>query len=370
MTISIADLARPVLIAVGAVLMFGLPLRGIGIGNDVGGVAFPALAGKYAQASKGGDARYFEQTGKMVSGEFLRTFDADGLEQIGYPISDEMRDGDLTVQYFERVRMEYHPELASTGNTVELTRLGAQFAHAEGFPQVQPFAGAQGNVFVPETGHSLATPFLEYWSGHGGVGLFGYPISEAETENGLYVQWFERARFEYHPELRGTQWAVQLTQLGSIAYGAASGVVAEQAVVGTGGDEGMQGQERELLALVNSKRAEVGVMPLTAAGPLVQIARGRSSDMAQRNYFAHVTPEGRTFLDMLHEQNVAFGFAGETIAYNNAQGDQTVQLAMDTFLNSPAHMAILLDPQFEFAGTGFARTGDGRNYLSVIVTRR
>jgi uncharacterized protein YkwD len=305
----------------------------------------------------------------MVSGDFLRTFDKDGLAQIGYPISDEMTDGGLTVQYFERARMEYHPEMAGTDALVQLSRLGAQFASPDAFPQVQSFAGAPGNAYIPETGHSLATPFLEYWSNHGGLEMFGYPISEAGTQNGLYVQWFERTRMEYHPELKGTEWAVQLTQLGSIAYGRASGAVTEQAV-GTSGDMGMLEQENKLLALVNSKRAEAGAMPLTAVAPLVQLAHGRSSDMAQRNYFSHASPEGRSFLDMLHEQNISFGFAGETIAYNNAAPDQTVQLALDTFMNSPSHRAILLDPQFDYAGTGFVVDGNGQNYLTVIVIRK
>lgn len=369
MTTPTSYFARPVLIAVGTLLLFGLPINGLRIGGGKT-LDLPMLTGKYAASIKGADARYFEQTGKMVSGDFLRTFDKDGLAQIGYPISDEMTEGDLTVQYFERARMEYHPEAASTGAAVQLSRLGAELAYTTEFPQVQSFSGAPGNVYVPETGHSLATPFLEYWSNHGGLEMFGYPISEAGTQNGLYVQWFERARMEYHPELKGTQWAVQLTQLGSIAYAKASGMVTEQAAMGTNSDMGMLELESKLLALVNGKRAEAGVMPLTAVAPLVQIAHGRSRDMAQRNYFAHVTPEGRTFLDVLHEQNVDFGFAGETIAFNNAPADQTVQLAMDTFVNSPSHMAILLDPQFDYAGAGFAGAGDGQNYFTVIVTRK
>jgi hypothetical protein len=45
---------------------------------------------------------------------------------------------------------------------------------------------------------------LKYWQSHGGLDLFGYPISEEiYGENGwpYAVQYFQRARFEYHPEL-------------------------------------------------------------------------------------------------------------------------------------------------------------------------
>ena len=46
---------------------------------------------------------------------------------------------------------------------------------------------------------------MAYWNAHGGLAQFGYPISELITEtldNGqpYQVQYFERARFELHPE--------------------------------------------------------------------------------------------------------------------------------------------------------------------------
>ncbi|HST05116.1 MAG TPA: CAP domain-containing protein, partial [Chloroflexia bacterium] len=321
---------QPALVAFTALLLFGLPTYGQILSPQAWDLTSPAHISRYTAALKSDYQRYFEQTGKLVSGDFLRTFDKDGLAQIGYPISDEMTDGGLTVQYFERARMEYHPEMAGKDAAVQLTRLGAQLAPSRAFSQVQPFTDTPGDAYVPETGHSLATPFLEYWRDHGGLDIFGYPISEALTQDGLYVQWFERARMEYHPEHKGTEWAVQLTQLGSVAYNQAYGTAAEQVVVSPDGSIGMDEQEGRLLALINSKRAEAGIMPLTEDSSLGGIARSRSSDMAERSYFSHITPEGRTFMDLLHEQNIAFGFAGEAITRNNAQPEQTVQLAMDT----------------------------------------
>jgi hypothetical protein len=48
----------------------------------------------------------------------------------------------------------------------------------------------------------VGEPFLSYWQANGGVRIFGYPISARFTdENGLVVQWFERARMELHPHL-------------------------------------------------------------------------------------------------------------------------------------------------------------------------
>ena len=54
----------------------------------------------------------------------------------------------------------------------------------------------------------MAPEFVDYWRNHGGLPVYGYPISEAFNEvspsNGrtYLVQYFERNRFEYHPELQ------------------------------------------------------------------------------------------------------------------------------------------------------------------------
>ena len=53
--------------------------------------------------------------------------------------------------------------------------------------------------------------FRASWSSRGGLDIFGLPLTGPITlNNGMIVQYFERARFEYHPELTGTRYAVLL----------------------------------------------------------------------------------------------------------------------------------------------------------------
>ncbi|HEY1014362.1 MAG TPA: hypothetical protein VGE07_16735 [Herpetosiphonaceae bacterium] len=65
--------------------------------------------------------------------------------------------------------------------------------------------GAQPRHFA-ETGHNLLDPMASYWDAHGGLPVFGYPISEAfsetnrDTGTAFPTQYFERNRFEHHPE--------------------------------------------------------------------------------------------------------------------------------------------------------------------------
>ncbi|MDQ6695635.1 MAG: hypothetical protein M3014_14700 [Chloroflexota bacterium] len=53
-------------------------------------------------------------------------------------------------------------------------------------------------TYFPQTGHNLGHGFRDFWQSHGGVGQFGYPLTEEFTEKGVPVQYFERARLEYH----------------------------------------------------------------------------------------------------------------------------------------------------------------------------
>ncbi len=72
-------------------------------------------------------------------------------------------------------------------------------------------------LYFPETGHHVSGDFLQAWLTRGGLMVFGYPISEPFTQDGLVVQYFERARFEYHPEYAGTPYQVLATLLGNWA---------------------------------------------------------------------------------------------------------------------------------------------------------
>ena len=77
----------------------------------------------------------------------------------------------------------------------------------------------------PQTGKTVQGAFMRYWSSNGGLAQFGYPISgemqeASDTDGKTYtVQYFERAVFELHPEIRAPHH-VLLTLLGSMQYAA------------------------------------------------------------------------------------------------------------------------------------------------------
>jgi hypothetical protein len=166
----------------------------------------------------------FPKTGHSVSNGFLRYWEQNGgLAIFGYPLTDEFQQHGTTMQYFERARFEWHPGAAPDNYDVLLGLLGDEVTvnrRAAGEAPFQPVTADDSCAYFAPTGHNLCAPFVDYWNDNGGLAIYGYPISEAFSENGFMVQYFERARFEYHPENAGTPYAVLLGRLGAQELGA------------------------------------------------------------------------------------------------------------------------------------------------------
>ncbi|MGN6563738.1 MAG: TolB family protein [Thermomicrobiales bacterium] len=163
------------------------------------------------------DVRYFSETKHSVSGAFRQYWNLHGgLDTFGYPLTeafDETGADGVTrkVQYFERVKLEADPQ---DPKQVGLSRLGAELTVGRAFPTVAAFDSTDDRAYFPQTQHSLSGWFKDYWTQNGGVAVFGYPISEELNENGLHVQYFERARFELHADAKDPAYRVTLSQLG------------------------------------------------------------------------------------------------------------------------------------------------------------
>jgi hypothetical protein len=105
---------------------------------------------------------------------------------------------------------------------VQLGLLGVESLARRGinWRDLSTVAGPPNNQcrYFAETGHSLCPPFRAYWERNGGLAIFGYPISEPFDEDvgggPRQVQYFERNRFEFHPENQ-PPYNVQLGRLGA-----------------------------------------------------------------------------------------------------------------------------------------------------------
>ncbi|WJW70113.1 hypothetical protein OZ401_004616 (plasmid) [Candidatus Chlorohelix allophototropha] len=167
-------------------------------------------------------SRFFPETKHTVSGKFLDYWNSNGgLPTYGYPITDAQMETDpetgktFLTQWFERHRLELHPENAGTkfevltgllGKEINRTKLTTEPDFQKATQLYDPTFSKDQQWYFTETGHNLRFGFLKYWQDNGGLERFGYPISEErkelDPESGktFMMQWFERARFEYHPE--------------------------------------------------------------------------------------------------------------------------------------------------------------------------
>ncbi len=167
------------------------------------------------------ERRYFAESGHSLAEPFKGYWEKNGgLAQFGYPLTEpfterSIDDGkEYTVQYFERARFESHPEAPDPQYRVLLGFLGKGFHPPD--PAVKAKEGAR---FFAETGHNVGGAFRARWEAGGGLAIYGLPISEEIKEispidgKTYTVQYFERARFEYHPE-NTAPYDVLLGQLG------------------------------------------------------------------------------------------------------------------------------------------------------------
>jgi uncharacterized protein YkwD len=307
--------------------------------------------------------RFFPETGRQTCGRLLEYWDQNGgLPVFGFPIGDQFEQPvegrAFQVQQFERNRLELHPENIAPYDVL-LGRLGADALARAGrdwakFPKGDPAAPH----YFTATGHAIAPEFWEYWSSHGlefdgqpgksneeSLALFGMPLSEPAIEKSVtdgksyLTQWFERARFELHPENAGTPYEVLLGLLGSELLGTQP-PPAPAPVSGFAG---------EVIALVNRERAKSNCPALVPNDTLMRVAQAHSQDMAAHDFFDHTGSDGRDPFQRMRDAGYAYRAAAENVAAGVKTPADVVALWMD----SPGHRANILNCAFRETGVGY-----------------
>lgn len=108
-----------------------------------------------------------------------------------------------------------------------------------------------------------------------------------------------------------------------------------------------------LLAGTNSARAANGMAPLSLNGQLNSSAQAKAQDMANKNYWAHVSPDGTQPWYFFDQAGYVYIRAGENLAY----GFMSSQGAVDGWMNSPTHRANILG-DYQDVGFGIVNAPD------------
>ena len=123
--------------------------------------------------------------------------------------------------------------------------------------------------------------------------------------------------------------------------------------------------ETEAVRLVNAERARAGLRPVVENWEVSRVARIKSQDFIDNNYFAHNSPTYGTPFQMLRSFGIPFSAAAENIA----RGQRTPAAVMNSWMGSPGHRANILNPSFNQIGVGVAKDGRGNLFWTQMFIR-
>ena len=122
-----------------------------------------------------------------------------------------------------------------------------------------------------------------------------------------------------------------------------------------------------LLSSTNSARSQNSVKSLKINSKLAAAAQAKANDMANRNYWSHNTPEGKSPWTFV----VAKGYSYQKLGENLAAGFSNEQATVNGWMGSAPHKENLLDSAFSEVGFGWANnanyTSAGGGPMTIVV---
>jgi uncharacterized protein YkwD len=129
--------------------------------------------------------------------------------------------------------------------------------------------------------------------------------------------------------------------------------------------------ESKLVSLTNQARASAGLKSLKVDSKLTAIARWRSKDMIQRDYFSH-TIKGTSYnvFHVLDTKGYCYKIAGENIGWNNYPDDVATTTIQRQFMGSASHRANILGKAWDVIGIGAYKGPTGKKMWTVLFADR
>jgi uncharacterized protein YkwD len=128
--------------------------------------------------------------------------------------------------------------------------------------------------------------------------------------------------------------------------------------------------EKIAFNMINEKRIQNGLAPLTWSNGLANVAREHSQNMAEFQFFEHRGLDNKLVSDRADKHSVPkWRSIGENIAYNRGFSDpiaKTVQL----WLDSPSHRRNMLSSDWKESAIGVAIAEDGAYYFTQVFLVR
>jgi hypothetical protein len=118
-----------------------------------------------------------------------------------------------------------------------------------------------------------------------------------------------------------------------------------------------------LVDLTNTKRTDQNLQSLKINPILTEAAQMKANDMAEKGYFSHTSPDGKSPWHWFIKANYRFIYAGENLAVDFSESEDVV----NAWLNSEDHRENLLNGKFSEIGIAVAKGKlNGRDTLFVV----
>lgn len=128
-------------------------------------------------------------------------------------------------------------------------------------------------------------------------------------------------------------------------------------------NHGLSKFESDVVALTNRERRQAGLNALEVDTSLSQVARQKSTDMQQQNYFSHTSPTYGSPFDMMRDFGITYRSAGENIAKGQTSPEEVVQ----AWMNSQGHRENILNANFTHIGVGYEQNGN--HWTQMFITK-
>lgn len=110
-------------------------------------------------------------------------------------------------------------------------------------------------------------------------------------------------------------------------------------------------QASSIVSLTNAERVGGGLRALSQDPLLTQAAQMKANDMAQKGYYAHVSPSGQTPMHWLDAVGYKYTLVGENLVVDRNSAEE----AVSAWLGSPGHRLNMFRPEFTQIGVGIAK---------------
>jgi uncharacterized protein YkwD len=131
----------------------------------------------------------------------------------------------------------------------------------------------------------------------------------------------------------------------------------------------VEAAEQLLVELINERRDRKGLRPLRLDTRLARIARARSEDMIERDYFSHKDPDGKYARNFLTRARIKFSRVSEIIAWNRGSDVlAAAEHALEMWMDSSVHRREILSKTHNYLGAGVATDGGAIKWTVVSIT--